>query len=189
MHSASSIVRRLLRAALLPVLAVTIAACSDVAAPVESQQNVTLTRDIAFTAVDSLRVTALDTVDASQLSALFNSVKTKITRVACQSPLLTVVAYNGSGGAVIDTLFLYVGPLSATPVDTLTGPTFLSPAQLAGAPPQIMWVNNQVLWNTGNLLGHAPYGFALRAYGHATHAISGMTLRVEFPVTVTYLNN
>ena len=164
------------------------AACSDLAGPVEKQKSLTVSRDITFTSVDSLHMIAMDTIDAAQLNADFNAMKDRITRVGCASPTVTVVGYAGSDSAIVDTLFLYIGAQSSVPVDTLTGPTFLTPAQLTGAIPQVMWVNSPTLWYAAHLLGNVPYAFALRAYMHATHAITRLALRVEFPLSVGYLN-
>jgi len=162
--------------------------CTNVTAPVESQENITLSREIEFSVVDSNRMNALDTIDAGQMSAAFNAVKERITRVGCTSPTLTVVGYNGTAATVIDTFFLYVGSPSENKMDTLTGPTLLTSTQLEGGAPQVLWVNSPTLWQTQNLLGHAPYGFAIRAYVHANHPISRVRIRIEFPLAVSYLN-
>lgn len=162
--------------------------CSDMTGPQEQHQNITISREIEFAIVDSFRMTAIDTFDAGLLSAAFNAVKERITRVGCTSPTLTVVEFNGATASIIDTLFLYVGPQSANPVDTLTGPALLTRTQLTGGAPQVMWVNSPNLWFAQNLLGHAPYGFALRAYVHSTHPITRVRIRLEFPLDVNYLN-
>ncbi len=164
-----------------------LAGCSASTEPAQQSQQVLLVQSVTLVQTDSSHVAGTVAFDAPSLNAAFDAVKERIVTVSCAPPTVTALSVSIADSGFIDTLCLFVGSDTVSATDTLSGPTFLSRAQLSEGSPLVMWAHTSGLWRAGHLLGNAPYAVALRITGHATRPVLVLQARIELPLTVTSL--
>ncbi len=170
----------------LAIVAV-LAGCSASTEPAQQSRQVTLAQTVTLVQTDSAHVAGTVAFDAPSLNAAFDAVKERIVTVSCAPPTVTALSVSIADSGFVDTLCLFVGSDTSSATDTLSGPTFLSRAQLSEGNPQVMWAHTSGLWRAGHLLGSAPYAVALRITGHATRPVIALQARIELPLTVISL--
>jgi hypothetical protein len=172
----------------LLMLGVLICACTEFGGPAETTRALTLSRTIELVLRDSTHGVTIDSIIAPELSSPFREIKERITRIVCSAPSIIVLEVDGSDSATIDSLILFVSPSGGGPGDTLSGPTFLTLAQLADSTPHALWANAPALWTIAHLLAEEPYCFSLRLSVHASAPLARLRVRLEFPLDVSHLN-